>query len=309
MISIVLCTCNGSQFLEEQLNSFLQQTILPDEIIICDDASQDDTLDIIKRWKEQVSFAVYVVKNPVRLGICNNFENGIRKAQGPYIFLSDQDDVWLPNKIEASLAKMKKLEQRYGSDRPLLVHSDLTVVDSSLQVLHDSMFQSQHMIPFEGDEAWRRLLVQNFVTGCTILINRKAAKEVLPFPKHIVMHDWWLATVVAIMGHIGFVAAPTIYYRQHGKNSVGSKAYYSLFNMQRLLSSSKPAAVVQKMVNHNLAVAEFRQGILLKNPMVRNIVSGVRNKQLFFLYRHGIKKVGFIKNFVFYLGLLASRTK
>ena len=75
MISIVLCTCNGSQFLEEQLNSFLQQTILPDEIIICDDASQDDTLDIIKRWKEQVSFAVYVVKNPVRLGICNNFEN------------------------------------------------------------------------------------------------------------------------------------------------------------------------------------------------------------------------------------------
>lgn len=176
---------------------------------------------------------------------------------------------------------MKKLEQRYGSDRPLLVHSDLTVVDSSLQVLHDSMFQSQHMIPFEGDEAWRRLLVQNFVTGCTILINRKAAKEVLPFPKHIVMHDWWLATVVAIMGHIGFVAAPTIYYRQHGKNSVGSKAYYSLFNMQRLLSSSKLAAVVQKMVNHNLAVAEFRQGILLKNPMVRNIVSGVEINNCF----------------------------
>ena len=230
MILIVLCTYNGSQYIEEQLNSYLQQTVLPDELIICDDNSTDDTLDIVKRWKETAPFAVYIVKNPVQLGVTKNFENGIRKAQGPYIFLSDQDDVWLPHKLEASLAQMKQLEQQYGEDTPLLVHSDLTVVDTQLQTLHKSMFHSQHLTPIEDEDAWRRLLVQNFVTGCTILINRAAVKEALPFPSHAVIHDWWLATVVALIGHIGFVVEPTIYYRQHGDNCIGSRDYYSLFN-------------------------------------------------------------------------------
>lgn len=309
MISIVLCTYNGSRYIEEQLNSYLKQTVLPDELIVCDDNSTDNTLDRVRRWRETVSFPVYIVKNPMQLGITKNFENGIRKAKGDYIFLSDQDDVWLSCKLEDSLQRMQQLEQQYGKETPLLVHSDLTTVDTSLQVIHDSMFRSQRMVPIEGDRAWQRLLVQNFVTGCTILINRATAIKALPFPPHIVIHDWWLATVVALIGHIGFVSKSTIYYRQHGDNSIGSRDYYSLFNLKRLFSRAKLAQVVQKMLTHNQSVAEFKQGLLLKNPVVRKTIEAIRHKRLLYLYRNDIKKEGFTKNIVFYIGLLLAKTK
>lgn len=222
-LSIALCTYNGSSFLKEQLNSLARQTYKPMELVVCDDCSSDDTLCLVKEFAKNAPFVVRIIENKVSVGPVKNFSQAILACSEDYVALCDQDDVWLENKLELLLNKMMEIEAHVGSNVPLLVHSDLVVTDEKLQPVFFSMMEQQH-IRNETDmqNAQRVLSIQNYVTGCTVLINRTLVESACPIPTNAVMHDWWLALIAASKGYIGFVEQPLVYYRQHKSNTVGA---------------------------------------------------------------------------------------
>ena len=134
--------------------------------------------------------------------------------------LADDDDVWRPDKIAVTLAEMRRLEAVVGEETPVLVHTDLAVVDRQLRTVSASLARSQRLAAHETRLA--RLLVQNSVTGCTVMVNRALANLVGEPFDGIAMHDWWLALIASAFGHLAFVDVPTVQYRQHGHNTVGA---------------------------------------------------------------------------------------
>ena len=144
----------------------------------------------------------------------------LERSQAPHVMLSDQDDVRLPEKIAVLLGRMRRLEEALGGPTPILVHSDLIVVDSSLRTLHPSFWTYRRLDPVHG-ATLRRLAVENVVAGCSAIINRALVEECLPIPQQAIMHDWWIALVAAARGRIESVAEPLTLYRQHAVNAVG----------------------------------------------------------------------------------------
>jgi len=142
--------------------------------------------------------------------------------------------VWLDDKVAVTLAAMHDLERRHGPGTPLLVHTDLTVTDADLQVTAPSLKHAQQLAG--GETRLARIVTQNTVTGCTTMVNRTLAELVRPPFEPVVMHDWWLATVAAAFGTLGYVDRPTVRYRQHGENVVGARPSRGLrYKVNRLL--------------------------------------------------------------------------
>lgn len=142
-------------------------------------------------------------------------------STAPYVALCDQDDVWLPEKLELSLAKMDELEREHGVNMPLLVFTDLVLVDESLQVIHPSFWRYRGLKP-ERCNSFSRLLVINVVTGCASLLNRSLIEKVKPVPGRVQAHDWWVALVAAAWGSAAYVPESCVLYRQHGENIFGA---------------------------------------------------------------------------------------
>lgn len=220
-ITICMCTYNGELYIHEQLNSLAAQTLLPGRLVVFDDRSSDRTVDILREFAGHAPFPVEIEINSENLGPALNFSQISRIENAEYVFFCDQDDVWRPEKISTEMASMKALEDRHGADVPLLVHSDLETVDRDLNPIASSFMTSQGYR--HAEDPLRVLIVQNFVTGCTVVVNRPAMKIATPVPADAIMHDWWLAVVVAACGHIGFVPEPLIRYRQHDTNKIGAR--------------------------------------------------------------------------------------
>ena len=135
--------------------------------------------------------------------------------------LADQDDQWLPEKLESSLTLLKQLEQIHGVEMPLMVHSDLALIDSDGTPLGCSYLQRQRLDP--SRTGLDDLVLTNVVTGCSVLLNRALLQKALPIPAEALMHDWWLALVASANGVIGFLPEPAVLYRQHGSNVLGAQ--------------------------------------------------------------------------------------
>lgn len=255
MIEILMAAYNGETYIAEQIESILKQTEQDWHLTVQDDCSTDRTAEIVKGYWAAFPEKITYHKNERNLGGAKyNFYEMILSADADYIMTCDQDDVWLPNKLEKTLAAMKDLELQYGSENPLLVHSDLTVVNSSLQVISGSMFLSQELD--SSRNTFSELLVQNQVTGCTMMINR-ALLKMFPGrqPGNMIMHDWWAALIAAAFGAIGFVNEPTILYRQHNENEVGAKNTKKLgYNLKRAL---KMAAARKVLIDTYLQAGDF----------------------------------------------------
>ena len=220
--SVVMATYNGERFLLEQLESLMVQEVLPDEIVVADDCSTDGSFEIVREFAsahQEIKWAVY--RNDRNLGWKRNFKGAIARAHGEYVFLCDQDDVWLPNKIEITLKKMKSMERRFGKEKPALVHTDLVVVDEKLNVISKSF--KKMMNADYGKIRINNEIVQNTLTGCTVMYNKALAEYIKNTPKYMVMHDWWLMLIASAFGNIGIVNYQTVLYRQHGKNVVGTR--------------------------------------------------------------------------------------
>lgn len=285
-ISIALCTYNGKRYLKDQLQSIISQTILPYEVIVCDDGSTDGTIDVIKEFAKTspVPFKWYINNNT--LGVVKNFEQAIQLCSGDYIALSDQDDVWKENKLEITLRKMKEMEKIESPKCPLLVHGDLIVTNECLTPLTFSMMRKQGLQNEEDmQQAQRVLAVQNYVTGCTVMINKKLRDIACPIPPEAVMHDWWLALIAANKGKIGFIKEPLIYYRQHNNNTVGAV----INKWKRQIHS-----ILQYHIIKDKLLAILTQNLVAKEcHFSQKIVNAVMNGDLISAWKLGIKRQSF----------------
>lgn len=223
-VDILLATYNGSAFLEQQLESLVNQAYSHWHLWVRDDGSTDQTPALLaafaQRWPQKVTVVSDTLGN---LGIRGNFGRLMELSQAPYAMFCDQDDVWLPQKIEESLKAMHGLEARWGGEGPLLVYSNLAVMNRDGQEVAPS-FWSYQFIDARANQL-NQLLVQNVVTGCTVLFNAPLRNLALPLPRQYALHDSWLGLVASCFGHLAPIDQPLIRYRQHGSNVVGAYAY------------------------------------------------------------------------------------
>jgi rhamnosyltransferase len=241
-IHVLLATYNGSAFIAEQLDSLIAQTEPGWYLLVRDDASTDRTPEIVAAYAANDPRITVLPASQANQGTAANFDRLLRAAceQGAaYVMLMDQDDVWRADKMERQTALMRAEEGRLGSGVPILVHSDLELIDRDGRTIHPSFMRFQH-IRDEPSAPLRTLLVQNYVTGCTILFNRPLLDAALPIPPAAMVHDWWLALVAAMVGRIRYDATPTVGYRQHPGNQIGAKGWLrGLASVSRALRLSR----------------------------------------------------------------------
>jgi glycosyltransferase involved in cell wall biosynthesis len=199
MISVCMPTFNGGHYIRAQLASILLSPLIT-EVIVSDDGSSDDTIEIIESFNDA---RIKLIQGP-RDGLISNYEFLFRHASGEYIFLSDQDDVWLPNKVSVMLSSLQDVD---------LAVCDCTVVDGQLNLLHASFFVLRNSGPGLASNLFR-----NSYLGCCIAFRRELLRHVLPFPAHLPMHDWWLGLIAETFGNVAFINQPLMMYRRHGGN-------------------------------------------------------------------------------------------
>ena len=213
-LDIILPFYNGSKFIEELLKSIQENDIgdLKIKFIIVNDASSESETKFLKSVLP--TNHIYI-ENEKNLGVIRSVEIGLKASTSEYTMLSDQDDVWLPNKIKNSLRRLQSIEQ----DGPALVYTDLEIVGPNLEQKYPSMHG------YYGDNHQGlnpSILLHNVVTGCTIIMNRKLLNIALPFPAELTVHDHWIASCAVYSGRISVLNEITILYRQHGNNHTGA---------------------------------------------------------------------------------------
>jgi glycosyltransferase involved in cell wall biosynthesis len=238
-ITLLLATYNGENYLNDFLNSLTIQTYSNWKLTIIDDCSTDKTLEIIDKWGKNIDKEINIKVNRNRNGPCKNFLALLSTCELDYIMFCDQDDVWLPEKIEKTLNKMLELENIYGKNTPILVHTDLIVVDEVLNSISPSFWKYQKLDP--NRKSLNYLLIQNNVTGCTIMINKALKKLINPLPEKAIMHDWWCALVASAFGIIDYIKEPLILYRQHKKQNIGARKYSLHYFFNKFFKDPKKA--------------------------------------------------------------------
>jgi glycosyltransferase involved in cell wall biosynthesis len=222
-VTIVLSSYNGERFIAEQIDSIRQQTHTAWKLLVRDDGSSDRTTDIVQAFTQLDDRITLLPDHRGNLGPAASFgvllEYALNNGAG-YVALADQDDVWSPTKLARELELMLREEDQSGESSAILVHTDLTVVGEDLRLVHYSFLAYQGLRHL-ADSPLGTLLIQNFVTGCTALINRPLLQVAVPLPK-VIMHDWWLALCAAALGKICYLPEPMVLYRQHGGNAIGS---------------------------------------------------------------------------------------
>lgn len=211
MISVCIATYNGERFIREQIDSILRQLSSDDEIIVSDDGSTDNTISIINSIDDK---RIRVIEGPRKQSPTSNFECALKASKGDFIFMSDQDDVWKPNKVKICMEWL----QRYDC-----VVSDAEVTDSNLNPLYPSLYAIMQVRPGRiYNTIWK-----NGYTGCCMAFRRNVLEASLPFPKDIPMHDIWIGNVAAYKYKVKFIPDKLIYFRRHEDtmscNGKGSK--------------------------------------------------------------------------------------
>jgi len=298
-VDIVLPTYNGGAYLSKQIESVVGQTFTDWSLLIRDDGSSDATADVIRNYADTDGRICIISDDQGKLGAVQNFSCLLRHTRADYVMLCDQDDVWLQDKIQKSLDHMRKMEKA-SPGLPILVHSDLRVVDSSLKIIAPSFRKFQCLDP-ENSGKIGRLLVQNVAVGCTMIMNRSLVKLSLPIPDSALMHDWWIALVACAMGRVGYIDEPTVLYRQHGSNTLGGRRY----DMSRILERFHSSAQVLS----DLLGTIYQAGDFLKaygesmdkrdyNTVYRysTVLRRARIMRLFDIVRYGFYKSGFLRN-------------
>jgi glycosyltransferase involved in cell wall biosynthesis len=239
MIEILMATYNGKKYIEEQLESIIRQEGTEIILTVRDDGSTDGTARIVNEYAEKYPQLIRLISDGEATGSAKaNFLRLIYQAAGDYVMFADQDDVWDRDKVEKTLDYMMRLEKKYGKDTPLLVHTDLRVVDENLNEIAPSFFDLMRLPKKKG---LNDLLIQNSVVGCTVMINRKLlnmAKQALT-TEHVLMHDHFLALVAAAYGHLGYADITPVAYRQHTGNQVGTGEYTHKLSVLRRLKKGR----------------------------------------------------------------------
>ncbi|WP_312993456.1 glycosyltransferase family 2 protein [Chryseobacterium flavum] len=221
-VSILLATYNSEKYIGELLDSLISQTYTQWDLNIHDDGSSDDTLNILNEYVKQDKRINILSNVPQKRGAAGSFMELLNSTDADYYFFCDHDDVWLPDKIEKMLSVITFMAKEFPNI-PLIVHTDLKVVDENLQTIHPSFWKSSGIKPHLLKRK-RISQVFNFVTGCAMCFNKQAKIVSFPYPDNIPMHDWWITLcTIENSGKIFEIPEPYILYRQHSKNEVGAK--------------------------------------------------------------------------------------
>jgi glycosyltransferase involved in cell wall biosynthesis len=319
-VAILLAVYNGERYLSDLLHSLMEQTYTDFKVYIRDNCSSDGTLELLEEWKQRHPHKIELFVADSNKGCISNFSALMNCTLAPYVMFCDHDDVWLPNKIALTLAKMDKLESIHGPSYPIAVHTDLSVVDAELNVVAPSMWKAARLNTSDNCYAFSRLLVQNQLTGCTLMMNRALVDLAKPIPPQCVMHDWWVALVASCFGTIGAVRQPTILYRQHGSNESGAKSYTLFSYLKRLRRArikaklpedapqiASPASCERAFVDRKIEQAEIFLNRYQNMLSIRDTKTAVAylkmQKASFFgalalILRYRFFKTGILRNFI-----------
>jgi len=205
-ISVAMATYNGARFIDEQLASLAAQTRLPDELVVSDDVSADETVAIVERFAATAPFAVRIERNPANLGFTGNFERALSLARGDIVFISDQDDIWYPDKIEAALAFLEA-HREYRA-----VVNDEDLADGAGRKLDATFLGNVRKLGYAD---------LYHVAGCCTALSKELLALLLPFPE-AGNYDGWMAEISDRLGLRGVLDRPLQLYRRHGGNSTES---------------------------------------------------------------------------------------
>lgn len=221
MITILLATYNSELYIRELLNSLLVQTYDDWNLVVRDDCSSDNTIPIILEYIAKYPEKISILDNEgKKLLAYRNFYELLSRVESDYYMYCDHDDVWLPNKIELSIKRMKDVEK---DGVPVVVHTDMKVVDQNLNTISESFWEYSRLLPEHTE--FKELVLCNSVNGCTMLFNRRARDLALPHVNHATMHDMLVTQSVAANGGvISPIYTATVLYRQHFDNVVGARS-------------------------------------------------------------------------------------
>lgn len=215
--SVVVCTYNGEKYIAEQLESIINQSVCPDEIVVCDDKSKDNTVEIVKGILSKSRIDYSIIVNESNMGVTKNFEQGIQISKGDIVFLSDQDDVWRNDKIEKIIKIFKE------NDKCVIAFSNAVIVDAYGKITGNKLWKVIGFNPDRIDRYGEIFLKKSLITGATMAVKRNFCMKIMPFPKSWI-HDGWIAINGEIYGSINYVDEELINYRIHNDNVVGANA-------------------------------------------------------------------------------------
>ncbi len=296
-------------YLTEQLDSILSQDYSDWVLWVRDDSSKDNTRNILNDYATRDSRIYILANDNLSLGARDSFSALLEQQEGvDYVMFCDQDDVWLPSKIQITLEAMVSVEAQHGRI-PILVHSDLYVVDTSLNLISRSFWKYQLINPEYKN--LNQILVSNNVTGCTAMLNKALIDLAIPIPEMAIMHDWWFALVASAFGEIAYINEPLIYYRQHGNNNVGARKFNSSYILNKISNAIKDHDL-RKSIMLSVAQAnifKLRYHDQLDSRLLKMIEVYANLMNLDFLekrlavFKHRFFKSGLVRNIGFLLSI------
>ncbi len=260
-ISVAMGTYNGAVFLREQLESILAQTLHPDELVVCDDASTDGTLEILQEFRERAPFPVIIVENQRNIGFLRNFERAIGRCAGDIIMLADQDDVWHADKIQR-FSEIFAIHPKCG-----YVFSNAELIDASGNFIGQDLWHTIHFNPsrrarFEDSSRQLEVLLEgsNFIYGTTLAFRGKFRTMLLPIDSASFdcAHDTWICLLLSTIGAYGvLVAECLIDYRQHGKQLAGAGHAQTVNDAVRKIRVDKGAYYLELAETYDQIIARL----------------------------------------------------
>ena len=282
-ISIAMATFNGEKYLREQLDSIYSQTLLPNETVAVDDCSTDRTTEILEEYRIKKGLKYFVNKH--NIGVIKNFEKAISLCQGDYVALSDQDDIWFPEKLEKSYNKLKDIE----NTSPAMISSRSIYVDSEIKIY--KKFEST----VDSLEYYESLWGHGNSQGCTFMLNRKLINHILPFPDGITIHDSYISFVAAMIGYKYNMAEALMYYRHHEGNvlakatSLKTKSFLNKLKDKEFLKEEFPNFISNnRFVNMRQAYKQQKEYINKERAFLIEKILSLKSSKYF------IKKISII---------------
>lgn len=297
-VDIVLATFQGEKYIDQQIESILNQTWKDFRLFIRDDGSTDGTYALLQKWHLKDPRITLMPHDHLKMGAKKNFSELVRKTTADWVFFSDQDDIWEINKLEIFIKEFRT----YAIEKtPLLFHSDLSLVDHSGHLLASSfwVYSGRKKVP---KDSLNTLLVQNSVTGCAMAVNRSLINIAGEIPAEAVMHDAWYALVAAAFGKVIALETPLVRYRQHENNVIGAKSYGFL---RYLTQGIKKLRIRKSTLLPGFQQAEkflecYRSLLPINTQrVVKAYLSLSKNnyvKSRFTLFREGFYKPGTLRN-------------
>jgi|ETNmetMinimDraft_28_1059901.scaffolds.fasta_scaffold01626_2 glycosyltransferase involved in cell wall biosynthesis len=298
-IEILLSVFNGEKYLIELFESLLSQTYRNFRILIRNDFSTDNSINIIKKYTKNYPDTFRLFHDSLgKSGTVNSFMHLLENTETDYLMFCDQDDIWKNNKVQSTFDKMRITEEIYPS-LPILIHTDLEIVNSELESINSSLWKYQKINPKRTK--LHQIIVQNIGTGCTMMINKPLIKIVHPVPDGIIMHDWWFMLVASTFGKIDYISESTVCYRQHELNQIGAKEYGRNKIIQRLKSLSVRAVENNYIKKQILAFKQrYKDDMPLDKKEIVDKFLEINNygfiKKRFAYFINGFKKNGILRN-------------